>query len=234
MPTRRQFLTGVGSAAVAVATSSTATAQTDESFSEQPDHVTINGLDEERTAIERYRPLLDLSNVEVRPTDLHAWEVVSEEFDYDWYCYWAFYTAQQGVRSEDSHLPDREPVYVAVEDGSVDHIIVSDWHYAAEVIEDPELYETTHPRLRVIEPWHGTTPTDSGGEFVSLANMKSTYPDWLANGWNVDRRSVVDPPTAEERGNWWREDDQFNHSLAVWWHDLSVPFDWNPFTIEGW
>lgn len=230
MPTRRQFLTSV---AAAGAVGSTYVGPAAAEFSEQPDHVTIDGLDEARADIETYQPLLDLSAVRVRPTDLYAWKITSPEYDYDWYCYWAFYTAQQGVSAEDSHLPDREPVYVAVADGAVDHIIVSDWHYAAQVVSDPPLYQSTHPKLAVIRPWHGTRTTTTDGEFVSLADMKATYPDWLVNGWGVDRESVVNPPIVADRGNWWPEDQQTDHRLAVLWHNLGIT-SFNPFRIDDW
>jgi len=231
MPKRRAFLKSIATVGgLAAAYSGPAAAE----FEEQPDDVTITGLPNARTDIETYQPLLDLSNVRVRPSDLYAWKIVGDNYEMDaWYCYWAFYTAQQGVSGEDSHLPDREPVYVAVDDGAVDHIVISDWHYAANVISDPPLYQSTHPKLSVIRPWHGTQTTTSEGEFVSLADMKDEYPSWLVNGWGVDRESVVNPPIVEDRGNWWPEDDQRNHSLAVFWHDLGIT-SFNPFRLDDW
>ena len=229
MPSRRAILRSVATVGgLAAVYSGPAAAE----FDEQPDHVTIYGLDEARSDIETYQPLLDLSALEIRPSNNYAWKITSDEYDYDWYCYWTFYQAQSGTTAEDSHLPDREPVYVAVDTGEVDHIVISDWHYSAQVVDDPSLYESTHPKLEVIRPWHGTRTTTSEGEFVSLADMKDEYPSWLVNGWNVHRRSVVDPPTAERRGNWWREDDQTNHRLAVLWHELSIPG--NPFRLDDW
>ncbi len=143
-----------------------------------------------------------------------------------------FYAVQTGASEEDSHLPDREPVYVGVADGTVETVVTSDWHYSVNQIDDPNLYENDHPRLRVIAPWHGMVDTDSGGTFVTLADMTSVYSDWLVNGWSVNREAVVNPPTAIENGNWWREDDQTNHRLAVLWHDYG--FGANPFRLDDW
>lgn len=218
MPTRRQFLT---TAATAGVLGSTYAGPAAAEYAEQPDHVTIKGYDEATAAIETYQPLLDLSNVSVTPSRQYAWRVTSDEYDADWYCYWAFYSAQQGATSEDSHLPDREPLYVAVTDDGVDRVIHSEWHYSAAVDDDPSLYQDTHPRFRVIEPWHGTTPTTTNGEFVTLGDMTDVYADWLVNSWSVHRPSVVDPSIVEDRGNWWREDDQFNHRLAVLFYELT-------------
>lgn len=41
---------------------------------------------------------------------------------------------------------------------------------------------------------------------------------------------LVDPAIVEDRGNWWPEEDQRNHRLAVLWHDLGVGF--NPFRLD--
>ncbi|NLV14372.1 hypothetical protein [Haloarcula argentinensis] len=224
--TRRELITGGAVAAGLIS----AAQQVRAAFSEQPDHVTIDGYDDAKADIETYQPLLDLSNLEVRPNRQYAWRARSEEYGADWYCYWTFYTDQQGIDEADSHLPDREPVYVAVSDGAVDRVVYSTWHYAAETDDDPSQYDSTHPRLQVIAPWHGHQPSESGGEFVTLDDLSGVYGDWLANGWGVDRRSVVDPPHAEDRGNWWPESQQRDHKLAVWFHELTG--GWVPDTFR--
>jgi hypothetical protein len=183
MPTRREFLGTAVTATAATLLPGLASAE----YAEQPDHVTIKGNDEVPNEIETYRPLLDLSNVSVTPSRLYAWKVTSDEYDADWYCYWAFYSAQQGVSGggEDSHLPDREPIYLAVTDDGVDRVIHSEWHYSVAIDDNPSLYQDTHPRLRVIEPWHGTTPTET-----NLPKRTPEISDWARLRRNSSRSLI--------------------------------------------
>lgn len=216
--TRRQFVTGGAVTAAAALFPTPAAAQ----FSGQPSDVTITGLNDARTEIETYQPLLDLSNLEVRPSKQYAWKATIEDSEFDYYSYWSFYAQQDGVSGDvDSHLPDREGAVVAVGDDGVDRAIYTTWHYAAETQQDPSLYDGTHPRLEVISPWHGHTPTTASGEFVELGDLEAEYSDWRANGWGVDEQAVLDPEFAESRGNWWPEEDQRNHRLAVLFHDAT-------------
>ncbi len=128
-----------GATAAAAAMLPTAAAQ----YPEQPDDVTITGYDDATADIEQYQPLLDISDLEVEPSRLNAWRVTSDDYEYDWYCYWVFYAVQTGASEEDSHLPDREPVYVGVSEGSVETVVTSDWHYSVNQIDDPTCTKTT-------------------------------------------------------------------------------------------
>lgn len=229
MPTRRQFIAGTVTAGAAILGASVATA---DRYETQPDDVTIEGYGAVPGAIERYQPLLYLTDETVTPTQF-SWRATSDEYEYDWYCYWAYYTAQQGTAESDSHIPDREPIYIGVADGQPEKAIFSDYHHAARIDTSPQVYNDTHWRYRVINPWHGVAETDQAGEFVGLRDLTEIYDDWLANGWGVDRRSVTDPPHVEQRGNWWPEENQRDHRLAVLWHNLGVPLS-NPFRLDDW
>lgn len=233
MMTRRQFLATLTSAAAAAGSTMVAGAQ----FSEQPDHVTISGLSDAQSEIEQYQPLVDYRRLEIEPTAVYGWRATSNEYDYDWYSYWHWYVKQDAPSNVATHLPDREPITVAVDPGNgVDHVVYSQWHYSAGVDTTPTLYQGTHPNYRSIYPYHHFEPTSSErGQLLTLSDFTDTYDDWLVNGWNVNRRAVVDPPFAEERENWWREDDQFNHRLAVRFHEANemVPINLgNPFRLD--
>lgn len=123
------------------------------------------------------------------------------------YCYWAWYpVGQSGTTDADSHVPDREPVYVEVDLGS-DEVVAVRYdriHCKAGSTTSPPLYGDTHPTLRVIKPWHPyETMTDVGSTEPEFADMHNVYEPWIQNGWKVDQRSVVNLWALLRRGHWW-------------------------------
>lgn len=222
---RRTFLSTAGAAAASLVTVGQVSAA--EKYSEQPDNVTLTGYSNAKADIKKYRPLLVLRDLDVRPTALYAWRATSEDYDLDWYSYWAFYQVQFGHTDDDSHLPDREPIYVGVEDsGSVVRVLYSKGHYAKATDSDPSLYEKTHPRLYVVNPHHHYERTEDDGEFVDLGDMDSVYSDWLTNGWSVSRTAVVDPASMTNRDTWWPDtrEASFDHRLATLWSGIDIPY----------
>jgi hypothetical protein len=201
---RRQFLASTA-AVVGGLSAANSTAAAADPYAEQPDHVTL-AYPESR--LQDYQPLLVTSHLDIPPDYLYAWEASSPERDTDVLCYWAWYTAgQRGVAGQaDSHVPDREGLYVFVsEDGSVEKVVMDGYHYlAATVPGDTLTYsDSTQPRIHVIEPWHNYRTTTTPGEDVELRDLRDIYPAWLDNGWEVDREAVVDPWTIQTKGDWW-------------------------------
>lgn len=207
--------TGTGATLV----TSTAAAEHREPYDEQPEHIELHGYGNADGELDTYRPWLDLTDLEIRPTKLYCWRATSSLFTERCYCYWCWYPeGQTGFSSEDSHVPDREPVYVFVNsDDTVDRIVFDRYHYLVGVNVSPPTYLETHPTLRVIAPWHPyRTTTTVGSEAPELDDLHDIYSGWLANGWTVDEESVLDPWHVERRGHWWPSEFQaFQAELAA-------------------
>lgn len=199
---RREFCRTVVTAA---ALGSVGTAAADGPYETQPDHVTLTGYSDASADIDQYRPLLVTRHLNVQPATVYAWRATSAEYDYDWYCYWVWYPVQQGATDSDSHVPDREPVYVAVgDDGDVDLVVFDQYHYLVGQTATPPLSDNDRPQLRSIKPWHNyQVSSDAGVDRASMADMHNVYEDWQAAGWGAARRPVVDPPSVLARGHWW-------------------------------
>jgi hypothetical protein len=213
-PCRRGFVGALaGSAAVVGGLTTTQRARA--AYDQQPEHVTLE-FDNALSELRNYRPALDLSALDIRPdtdTPIYAWKHSSPEWDNGdtvFYSYWVWYSAgQEGVSEEDSHVPDREPVIVErdVPSGDIRAVHYDEYHYLVGSTV-PVLDESNggqHPVLRVVNPWHNYSPAETaeGTELLSLTSMDATYEDWLKNGWEAHRRSVLVPPVALARGNWW-------------------------------
>lgn len=201
MVTRRKFLTGLGSAAaVAVATGVASGA---DPYDPKPEYVDLTF---QKSELETYRPYLVTRNLDVAPTDLRAWKATSTEQDTDCFAYWANYVTQKGVTSADSHVDDREPVYVFVRDGGVERVVVDGYHYLAATYTNPSLAGETHPLLHVNNPYHFYTSTDEvGNDSVPIRDMADRYEGWIENGWSVHRETVVRPWNIRSRGHWWAD-----------------------------
>lgn len=200
---RRQFLKTTAATAAGTTILGRATAAT---YDEQPDHVTLTF---DRTLLERYRPRLVLRNVDIEPDALYGWIATSSEYRYDWYCYICYYPFQDGVSDQDSHYPDREPYYVAVDPstGEVARAVYDQYHYLVGATPAPATDDGSHPLARVIPPWHPYQPTTEIGQLVEVQDLHDRYLDWLAAGWAVHEPAVVDPPTVQVRGHWWSDDE---------------------------
>jgi hypothetical protein len=210
---RRTFLKTATAAALGGSVVSRALAAT---YDGQPDHVTLQGTDTAPQLLDQYRPRLVLRDVEITPEALYAWRATSSEYQYDWFVYFAYYVYQEGISAEDSHFPDREPVYVGVnDDGEIAKVVYDQYHYLAGTTLSPALDDDGRPLLQVIEPWHPYTPTTELGQLVEIADLHDRYQPWLDTGWGVDPESVVDPPRVVERGHWW-DDDQTSLRMTAW------------------
>lgn len=214
MPTRREFLAEnrrhiVRAATVGVGTAAVMGVVEAAQYDQQPAFVDLEYADVEDDLL-RYRPLFDLTNVEIRPTTVYAWKATSTEQSTVMYCYWVWYAAgQEGVSEADSHVPDREPVYVEV-DPATDEVVAvhfDQYHYLHRQQRAPTVYEDTHPSLKVIEPWHPyrEQPDTSRGELLEIDSMHEVYTGWLDNDWQVHKPAVVNPWSVQYRGHWWAD-----------------------------
>jgi hypothetical protein len=188
----------------------------------QREFETITGYDNATAELDRYRPYFDLSGLDIRPTDLYCWRTTSTERETTMLSYWAWYPAgQSGVSSEDSHVPDREPVVVEVNPDTEEVVAVyyDAIHYSVGRLTAPTLTDGDHPVLRVVKPWHNYEPladADAATADPDLADLTDIYGAWVDNDWSVHRRSVVAPWEAASRGHWWPDTagGRFNNMLT--------------------
>uniref|UniRef100_UPI00356A44E5 hypothetical protein n=1 Tax=Halolamina sp. TaxID=1940283 RepID=UPI00356A44E5 len=196
------------------ATSGTVRAAHDDA---QPEHVTIDFPEEE---IQRYAPELVLSDdARSKLIDVYGWRARSTEFEDEVFVYWASYTHQTGwIGNLDSHLGDHEPLQVVVDEGTgdVSRVRASVYHWLKGEVLPSELVLTdeTHPRLRVIDPWHQYSAVEEGrgGTIPAVVDLRGEWGAWLANGLE---ESVVpgasrNPWIMSTRGDWWRREYGFS------------------------
>lgn len=188
----------------------------------------------DRSFLERYQPYLDMS-LSVRnasPTH-HGYKVTSEDWEFDWACYWMQLAVQDGMfilADQDSHLGDHEPVYVAVDktDGEVDRAIYSAWHHmvgaqrqSGLVLQEERADYPTHPTFRV-DPnhHHYYNATEPGGTLLDpLQNWLDVRDRWIDNGFyeSTSAEAIEAPEVMLERGTWWA-DGTLDARLAPWFH----------------
>lgn len=204
--TRRSFLRTAGTVALGAGVlSATATAS---HFEAQPEHVTLS-FDE--STLKTYRPALDIPSQELdKFLGLYGLVATSPEYDTGCCVYWSSWTHQEGwLGNLDSHYGDHEPVYVFFDhdSGEVTKVVASIYHWMAGRSEPPAIpMDETHPRLRVISPWHQYTAADGSGSFYGIEDLTSAFQSWLDNGLEDDLEpgTVVNPWIMEGRGDWWR------------------------------
>lgn len=221
---RRDLIRGLGAAAAAGATATPAAGSSHwpwedrgdpDHLDAKPDHV---DLLYPADAIETYQPELRIRHLNVRPSKQYAWFARSPEYDYDVYCYWTWYTHQEGYTSEDSHFRDREPIYVYVDPqtGDVELTVYAAYHWLANR-SLPPLRDETHPKFYVFDRYHHYGVTEQDGQYVDLEDFSSVFEDWLRNGWDESLALGVaqDPKRMLTRESWWRRDSAniFDHGL---------------------
>lgn len=158
--------------------------------------------------------------------------------------YWFKYSHQTGFFSNlirggvsRAHLGDIEPVIVFRDpaSGDVNRVVCSGYHhFAAERSGDElSLLDGTHPRLRLIDPWHHYNFLDDGEDTAGLLGPSAGLNDWLSvrNAWYRDGiynhtavSAVDDPYTMLDRDFWWSDGTQEQQLYGLW---LQLPFDLN-------
>jgi hypothetical protein len=211
---RRDVLVGLGAAAVGTGSVRARHSADGEYERSQPDHVS---LEFPQAELETYRPALDLGDSDrSRLQGLWAWRATSPEYDLDWYVYFTVWTHQTGVTDYDSHLGDREPVYVGVntDSGDIERVLFSAYHWLRGGAQAPgiPLTDETHPAMQVIAPWHHYTLGEPGAGILPDVNDLASGADglstWLANGLREDLRvgAVHNPAIMQVETDWWRDD----------------------------
>lgn len=229
MPSRREFLKA--SATVAAGGSiltQPALAATDSDLSAdpywnaRPDHTTINF---DKTALERYQPMLVTSHLDYKPNALYGWVAESTARETSIAVYWADYDRQEGLSPfggslSDSHLGDHEPIQVEFDPdtGQVLGVRYSAYHWLAGRAPryGVPLYDGTHPQFRVIKPWHQTAITAEEGVLdvpvrsllASTPEYDTRYEEWLiedelANALRIGSNTV--PWIMREHESWWKD-----------------------------
>lgn len=216
MISRRQYLQTIGITTATLATAGVVSADHRAVYEDQPEYV---DLVYDQTVLETYNPYMVLRTLDIKPTDVYGWVATSTERETNMACYWVYYVSQQGATSADSHQTDREPVYVEYDPdtGNVQSVHVDGYHYMLRSYPSVELEGETHPTLHVVNPWHFYRETTEVGETLTVEDMHEKYGPWIDNGWNVHRRSVVDPWTVTSRGHWWPDAVGSVSPNAVYW-----------------
>lgn len=226
--TRRDYLRGVGSAAgtaaggVALLGGAASSALAEHADAQEP-YVTLSypeGL------IKQYQPLLVLDGVENEPNAYHALYAESQESDLDVVVGFHHYYYQEGYSQFDSHLGDREPVYVYVESETGEPVKVQysafHWHENTEMWQDLSTGSSElRPKMRVVPKHHQhrTYHGDAAGETVPVANLLESYPQWLSNGLEeeIHPGAVYNPQEEmQHRDYWWKESRGTFWDRAVW------------------
>lgn len=233
---RRQVLRQGGAvlAAGAGAAALSATPVAASHSGEKPEYVTLT-YDEQ--LIKRYQPLLILDGVEVEPWSYHALYCESQDSDLDVVVGFHKYPYQEGYSEHDSHLGDREPVYVYVDSSSGEPIKIqySAYHWYENTVSysDVKTDSSGERALLKVVPKHHQHRTyhgwKTGGEARDLPvkNLLETYPGWLDAGLESEIHPGAVYNALEEmqyRDYWWREEalGTFEHILAGVWLHLGV------------
>lgn len=180
---------------------------------DQPGHVTCS-YDE--TKLKKYQPETTVGHLDVAPTASYAAVYTSPERETAAYVYFLRYPHQRGLTAADSHVADREPVYVLVDEGTgrVERVVYSAYHYIKGAGTPSNMpMNGTHVRLHVVEPWHQYVPTGDPGTRVDLKDYCEAVDDWHANGWRASAEATKNPWTMRNRDGWWDE-NTLGHSLS--------------------
>jgi hypothetical protein len=189
MPTRRQFLTQTGAAAVALAGVGAVRRVRADHDAAQPDHVRLV-YDADR--LRRYRPLLDMEQADrEKLLGLYGWVAESPEYDTDVMVYWMKYTDQEAPwwAPGTGHFGDHEPVQVEVDKqtGEVQRVRASIFHWLKGEVTGAAMPlgdDGRHPELRVFNPHHHFTAAAPGAVLrkIEVNDLHEVYDSMLANG----------------------------------------------------
>jgi len=212
MPTRRQFLTATGSAAVGLSLGSQPVAA--DHADAQPEYVSIAY---EPDVLDTYAPVFDI-DLEDRELldDLYGWVARAPADEHDTFvcCYMMKYRLQEGwIGPEDSHRGDHEPVQIEVDrdTGEVVRVRASIYHWIkGEVTGEaaPFADDGTSVRLRVFNPYHHYTAAapDAQTERFDVEDLTEIYDAILANGLETALApgAFRNPWLMRSRGDFWR------------------------------
>lgn len=177
--------------------------------------------------LREYQPETAVDHLDVKPTASYGGIFSSPERDATVYVYFLYYETQDGVTPLDSHDPDREPVYVVVDDdsGEIERVQYSAYHYVKGAATPSNLSTNgSHVQLRAVEPWHHYRPAAVAGSYPDLKNYCTAVDRWTADGWGAASEAVKEPWTMRERASWWPE-DSLRETAASGYRDARSSLD---------
>ncbi len=172
--------------------------------------------------LKRHQPMLMMApTTREQNKGIYGYVAKSPDRDTDALCYWSQLTHQNGLPfvNSDSHLGDHEPIYVFVnsDDGSVEEIVYSAYHWFAgsEEITTPATQlassranEPTHPVLSVSEQWHNYSyDADASGAFTTLKSWPEVRSSWVNNGFfnPANVAAIENPWKMRDLSGWWEQ-----------------------------
>lgn len=229
--TRRKMIkyTGASVASTALFSQSAIASEerTDLYGQHQPNHVSIS-YEENKEIIENYEPYLNTLNLDIKPESCFAAYYESNEYDTDVIMYLYYYPTQIGNYGPfDSHYHDREPVFVFIDDdGGVDKVSYSAWHYLINHDLNPYLEGETHVKLNVANPHNHfySEPETEDGSFHNLFDGIPQYNYWYKNNWDIDPAILVEPWLINSRTSLWEDDIETIGGITINWNATNAIF----------
>jgi len=181
-----------------------------------PDYVT-RSYDEE--LLEKYQPMLDLSEVDQTPT-LKSYVARSAEHDTTALVYFATYVFQDGYTIADSHVGDHEPVVLEVDEDAEEIVTAywDGWHWfvaESRAVTSSTDAEGMHPTLEVDAKHHYYRQTTvEGTELGTEEWSDAEIQGMLDNDWPIDIRTLTVPWSLSYKTDWWG-DDVGNYSFEA-------------------
>lgn len=224
---------GIGILVLVLAGSTLVMADTSTVDNNRPDAVSCSY---NQTELEKYQPRMKINHLDIQPSTVYSQYCTHENKNYDVAVYWAFYPIQEGYTSQDSHLLDREPVYVFIgSDGEVDKTVYSGYHYIKATNPAPDLVDGQNPTLEVVKPHHHYVDigSDSYGSYPSMEDFSQVHENWYDNGWSANPEVTANPYEIENHSSWWDEDSSWNFKASEWWWELQYDIEsMNPFSDD--
>lgn len=208
MPTRREVLAGLGTAAAgSVAVVGTASGSHPD---RQPEHVSITY---DSSTLERYKPLLDIEPADRKKlVGLYGWLAESPEYDTAVCVFWCSYTHQEPPwwAPTTGHYGDHEPVAVEFDpdSGDVVRVRASIYHWIkGEITGSAMPLDGTNPTLRVVNPHHQYTAQPDAEQTSSfeVQDLTANFESWLTNGLEESLQvgACYEPWIMREESDWW-------------------------------
>lgn len=204
-----------------------------------PTHVSDPAFDE--TLLEQYKPRLIIKDLDVEPSSIHGAVFRSTLEDATVLTYWTEYPVQLDRSGFASHIGDREPFYVYLQnegtaDEYIDRVVATGYHWLALERADPPTddgTDTGRPRAYVAPQYHhyslDTAESDPrDGVDLTLKDLRDSLPRWLADGefhdalaedWNDRGSPAYNPYLMRDKASWWREEglSNYEHGVRSFW-----------------
>jgi len=204
-----------------------------------PDHVHEPVFDE--ALLERYKPQLMTFDVDVEPSSIVGSVIRSDSKDTTALTYWSEYPVQLDATGFASHIGDREPFYVFIENEGttserISSVAYSGYHWMISRSGDPPTVDgddDSRPLAYVFTDYHHygldvARNVGRPGTEYPLRDLSNRLPRWLADDdfhealsgdWE-DRGSIAyNPWIALDKASFWRKQGfwSFEERLRALW-----------------